>query len=163
MHIAVERHPRLEPLEILFFVSTNEPFELEQFQRVIKNIGTKAQPVTPPLTRRIEMRFKPHTIQIVYSSDRYSLKMLGEKLSLRFFERTRTIIDKAIGRFRIGVEALSGSGESFKCKEVGMGEKRGCITILAKDNEEALVRCAFLAGEKGWFGSAVERGRCEGY
>jgi hypothetical protein len=61
----------------------------------------------------------------------------------------------------LGVAIRSGEGADFRCSEIGLDGKKECVTITADDDEDAKIRCAFVAGDRGWLGGQASRGRCE--
>jgi hypothetical protein len=57
---------------------------------------------------------------------------------------------------------VTSQGCGFRCKEfTARGPGPGCLNLSAKDDHDALVKCALLAGQSGWFGGDASPGSCQ--
>jgi hypothetical protein len=52
-------------------------------------------------------------------------------------------------------------GKGYRCKEISArGLGTGCVNMSAHDQPDAMVKCALLARQNGWFGGEAEVGDC---
>lgn len=50
-------------------------------------------------------------------------------------------------------------GNNFSCRRIDT-PPNGCQTIVAKSEDEAMIKCAMIAGEQNWLGAVPRSGRC---
>ena len=54
------------------------------------------------------------------------------------------------------------AGKSYRCDELSLdGPKAHCADLVANDREEAIVKCALLANQRGWLGGVASPGTCK--
>jgi hypothetical protein len=52
-------------------------------------------------------------------------------------------------------------GAPYRCEKIkALSSGRGCVDFTARNDEEALLTCALIAGSRGWLGGVHSPGRC---
>jgi hypothetical protein len=123
-----------------FSFNANELSTVTQTLRNAQIMSFAPVPIGMDRAARIGFRW------IINATD---VEKLESRLELKFLEyRTHTV-------------AAFKKGSGYKCKEIQLsGPGPGCVDMSALDANDALVKCALIAGKNFWFGGAPAPGNC---